>query len=152
MLCPFCNHGELKVIDSRNSPEANAIKRRRECLRCNQRFTTFETVELTVQVLKRDGRYENFQESKIVNGLKAASSHTRFGHEQVQAIASNIKQDLLGKQNREISTKEIGELVMKYLKKADMIAYIRFACVYRRFKDVGELMEVLLSATPDGEK
>ncbi|MBQ8498698.1 transcriptional regulator NrdR [Chlamydia sp.] len=152
MLCPFCNHGELKVIDSRNSPEANAIKRRRECLRCNQRFTTFETVELTVQVLKRDGRYENFQESKLISGLKAASSHTRIGQEQVQAIASNIKQDLLGKQNREISTKEIGELVMRYLKKADMIAYIRFACVYRRFKDVGELMEVLLSATPDGEK
>ncbi|WP_206167380.1 transcriptional regulator NrdR [Chlamydia muridarum] len=152
MLCPFCNHGELKVIDSRNSPEANAIKRRRECLRCSQRFTTFETVELTIQVLKRDGRYENFQEAKLINGLKAASSHTRIGQEQVQAIASNIKQDLLGKQNREISTKEIGELVMKYLKKADMIAYIRFACVYRRFRDVEELMEVLLSATPDGEK
>ncbi|AEB41510.1 transcriptional regulator NrdR [Chlamydia pecorum] len=152
MQCPFCNHGELRVIDSRNATEANAIKRRRECLKCCQRFTTFETVELTLQVLKRDGRYESFQETKLINGLKAASSHTRIGQDQVHAIASNVKTELLGKQNREISTKEIGELVMKYLKKADMIAYIRFACVYRRFKDVGELMEVLLSATPDMEK
>lgn len=152
MQCPFCNHGELRVIDSRNATEANAIKRRRECLKCCQRFTTFETVELTLQVLKRDGRYESFQEAKLINGLKAASSHTRIGQDQVHAIASNVKTELLGKQNREISTKEIGELVMKYLKKADMIAYIRFACVYRRFKDVGELMEVLLSATPDMEK
>lgn len=152
MQCPFCNHGELRVIDSRNATEANAIKRRRECLKCCQRFTTFETVELTLQVLKRDGRYESFQETKLINGLIAASSHTRIGQDQVHAIASNVKTELLGKQNREISTKEIGELVMKYLKKADMIAYIRFACVYRRFKDVGELMEVLLSATPDMEK
>lgn len=152
MQCPFCNHGELRVIDSRNATEANAIKRRRECLKCCQRFTTFETVELTLQVLKRDGRYESFQETKLINGLKAASSHTCIGQDQVHAIASNVKTELLGKQNREISTKEIGELVMKYLKKADMIAYIRFACVYRRFKDVGELMEVLLSATPDMEK
>lgn len=147
MQCPFCNHDELKVIDSRNSPESNAIKRRRECLNCNQRFTTFETIELSLQVLKRDGRYENFQDSKIINGLNAASCHTRIGQEQARAIAFKIKSELFGKQNKEISTKEIGELVMKYLKKADMIAYIRFACVYRRFKDVGELMEVLLSET-----
>lgn len=152
MQCPFCNHGELKVVDSRNAPEANAIKRRRECLSCSGRFTTFETVELTLQVLKRDGRYENFQESKLINGLNAASSHTRIGQDQVLAIAASVKSRLLGRQNREISTKEIGELVMQYLKKADMIAYIRFACVYRRFKDVGELMEVLLSANPDIEK
>ncbi len=152
MLCPFCNHDDLKVTDSRNATEANAIKRRRECLGCGQRFTTFETVELTSQVLKRDGRYENFQETKLIQGLKSACSHTRISQDQIQAIAFKVKTDLLGKQNKEISTKEIGELVMKYLKQADMIAYIRFACVYRRFKDVGELMEILLSATPDMEK
>ncbi|WP_213358008.1 transcriptional regulator NrdR [Chlamydiifrater phoenicopteri] len=152
MKCPFCNHGEMRVIDSRNSPESNAIKRRRECLHCGERFTTFETIELVIQVLKRDGRYENFQDSKLINGLNAASCHTSISQEQVHAIAFNVKAELIRKQNREISTKEIGELVMKYLKKTDMIAYIRFACVYRRFKDVGELMEELLSASPEVEK
>lgn len=152
MRCPFCSHGDFKVIDSRNALETNAIKRRRECLNCTQRFTTFETIELALQVLKRDGRYENFQESKLINGLRAATYHTRISQEQVQAIAAQVKSDLLGKQNREISTKEIGELVMKYLKKADTIAYIRFACVYERFENVTELMKALMSVAQDIEK
>jgi transcriptional repressor NrdR len=145
MKCPFCAHEELKVTDSRNALDANAIRRRRECLKCARRFTTFETVELTIQVLKRDGRYEDFQEQKLINGLEAACRHTRVSHEQVRALAARITSEFLQCQVREISTKEIGEIVMKYLKGMDTIAYIRFACVYRRFKDIGELMEAIHS-------
>src|SRR5262245_28590675 len=126
MRCPFCAHEDLKVTDSRNALEANAIRRRRECLKCARRFTTFETVELTMQVLKRDGRYEDFQEQKLINGLEAACRHTRISHEQARALASRVTSELLQQQVREISTKEIGEIVMKYLKGMDTIAYIRF--------------------------
>ncbi len=148
MRCPFCGSEELKVADSRNALDTNAIRRRRECLKCNQRFTTFETIELTIQVHKRDGRYEDFQEQKLIDGLEAACRHTRISHEQVRALAFRITSELMEKQVREISTKEIGEIVMKYLKTMDTIAYIRFACVYRRFKNVGELMEAIHSITP----
>lgn len=148
MKCPYCGHEELKVTDSRNAYEANAIRRRRECLKCNRRFTTFETIELTIQVHKRDGRYEDFQQQKLINGLEAACRHTQISYEQVRALASKITAELAESQIREISTKEIGEIVMKYLKTMDTIAYIRFACVYRRFKDLGELMEAIHSVSP----
>lgn len=152
MRCPFCGHEELKVTDSRNAFEANAIRRRRECLKCGKRFTTFETVELTIQVRKRDGRYEEFQQQKLVSGLDAACRHTSISHEQVRTLAAKITSELLERQVWEISTREIGEIVMKYLKTIDTIAYIRFACVYRRFKDIGELMEAIESVhSKDGE-
>lgn len=145
MKCPFCGYEELKVTDSRNALEANAIRRRRECLKCSRRFTTFETLELQLQVHKRDGRYEEFQETKLINGLEAACRHTSISHQQVRLLAATITSELIERQIREISTKEIGEIVMKYLKTMDTIAYIRFACVYRRFKDIGELMEAIES-------
>ena len=145
MQCPYCGHEDLKVTDSRNALDANAIRRRRECLKCAKRFTTFEMVALMIQVHKRDGRYEDFQEQKLIKGLDAACRHTRISHEQVRALAANITTELIDKQVREISTKEIGEIVMKYLKKMDTIAYIRFACVYRRFRDIGELMKAIQS-------
>ena len=143
MKCPFCHHDELKVTDSRESPEMNAIRRRRECLSCERRFTTFETVELTIQVHKRDGRYEEYQQSKLIKGLAAACSHTTVSHEQVIALASKITDDIMQSQAKEISTEEIGEIVMKHLKALDLIAYIRFACVYRRFKEISELMDAI---------
>lgn len=148
MKCPYCGNGELKVTDSRNAYEANAIRRRRECLNCNRRFTTFETIELTIQVRKRDGLYEDFQEDKLRAGLEAACRHTRISHDQVRALASKITSELMERPVREITTEEIGEIVMKYLKTMDTIAYIRFACVYRRFKDIGELMEAIQSIEP----
>jgi len=148
MKCPFCGNEDLKVTDSRNALDANAIRRRRECLNCNRRFTTFETIELTIQVRKRDGLYEDFQEEKLTSGLEAACRHTRVSYEQVRTLASKITSELMERQVREISTKEIGEIVMKYLKTMDTIAYIRFACVYRRFKDIGELMEAIQSIEP----
>ncbi len=148
MKCPFCGDADLKVTDSRNASEANAIRRRRECLKCSKRFTTFETVELLIQVRKRDGTYEDFQQEKLINGLEAACRHTRISQIQVRTIASNITSELLERQVREVATEEIGEIVMKYLKTMDTIAYIRFACVYRRFNDIGELMEAIQSIHP----
>ncbi len=149
MQCPFCSCEELKVTDSRNALDANAIRRRRECLRCSRRFTTFETLEPIIQVHKRDGRYEDFHEQKLISGLDAACRHTSVSHEQVLSLAAKVATELMERQLREISSKEIGELVMKYLKSMDTIAYIRFACVYRRFKDIGELMEAIHSVSPD---
>lgn len=143
MKCPFCHYEGLKVIDSRDSQEMNAIRRRRECLHCLKRFTTFETIELTIQVHKRDGRYEDFQQQKLINGLDAACRHTKISHEQVISLASQITCDLMHQQRQEISTKELGEIVTKHLQKLDPIAYIRFACVYRRFKDIEELIEAI---------
>ncbi|MEZ5315035.1 MAG: transcriptional regulator NrdR [Chlamydiales bacterium] len=148
MRCPFCGNEDLKVTDSRNAFDANTIRRRRECLRCNRRFTTFEMIDLTIQVCKRNGLYEDFQEEKLISGLEAACRHTQISHEQVRNLASKITGQLMELQVREITTKEIGEIIMKYLKKMDMIAYIRFACVYRRFKDIGELMEAIQSVEP----
>lgn len=143
MKCPFCNHSELKVTDSREAPEINAIRRRRECLNCQRRFTTFETFQLVQQVLKRDGRYEDFDEAKLIRGLEAACRHTTISHEQMFAIAHQITFTLMQRQVKDVTTKEIGEMVMAKLQGLDPIAYIRFACVYRRFTDLGDLMEAI---------
>lgn len=153
MKCPFCHHEELKVIDSRDTVEVNSIRRRRECIKCQKRFTTFETIELTIQVHKRDGRYEDFQQAKLINGLAAACRHTTISHDQVIALATEITSDILQQQVREISTTQLGEIVMQRLQALDSIAYIRFACVYRRFKNVEELIEAIQSIQPkDGNK
>lgn len=151
MKCPFCGHEELKVTDSRNATEVNAIRRRRECLSCQKRFTTFETIELTIQVHKRDGRYEDFQQQKLIDGVNAACSHTSISRDQVRILVSKIMAELMEQQVREITTTELGEMVMKYLLSLDAIAYIRFACVYKRFKDITELMESIRSITPKDE-
>ncbi len=143
MRCPFCDHIDLKVTDSRDAAEVNGVRRRRECLKCLRRFTTFETIDLTIQVFKRDGTYEDFVQDKLIKGLDAACRHTRISHEQVLALAYKITADLMERQIREISTTELGEIVMLHLRAMDIIAYIRFACVYRRFKDVDELMDAI---------
>lgn len=143
MRCPFCSDLESKVTDSRMALEVNAVRRRRECLNCGRRFTTFETVDLTIQVKKRDGSYEDFQIEKLVKGLDAACSGTKISHEQVLAMASSIASELIEKQSREIDSLRLGEMVMERLQKLDPVAYIRFACVYRRFKDIHELMNVI---------
>jgi len=151
MRCPFCNHFDSKVTDSRNAVEQNAIRRRRECLECQKRFTTFETVDLTIQVHKRDGRYEDFLQDKLIRGLDAACRHTRISHDQVRTLAAQITADLMERQVREIETTELGELVINYLKELDTIAFIRFACVYRRFKDMDELMDEIQSISTEEE-
>lgn len=145
MKCPFCQCTELKVLDSRDSMEINAVRRRRECLQCARRFTTFETIELTMQIHKRDGRYEEFQQKKLIDGMLAACRHTTISHEQVLALASQITAELIQRQVKEISTTELGEIVMQNFLDLDAIAYIRFACVYRRFKNIDELLAAIQS-------
>ncbi|MES2199776.1 MAG: transcriptional regulator NrdR [Chlamydiota bacterium] len=145
MRCPFCHHEESKVTDSRMVVETNSIRRRRECLQCLRRFTTFETLDLTIQVLKRDGCYEDFSQEKLLKGLDAACRHTAVSREEVRMIAYRITADLMERPQKEATTKEIGEIAMKSLQSLDTIAYIRFACVYRRFKHVDELMDALES-------
>lgn len=149
MKCPFCHHLESKVTDSRNANEMNAIRRRRECLSCLKRFTTFETVDLTLQVKKRDGRYEDFSLDKLLRGLQAACRHTRVSHDQVRELASDIAMDLMGRQVREISATELGELVMQRLQRLDTVSYIRFACVYKRFKDMDQLVSAIQGLAPE---
>jgi transcriptional repressor NrdR len=149
MKCPFCHHLESKVTDSRNANEMNAIRRRRECLSCLKRFTTFETVDLTLQVKKRDGRYEDFSLDKLLKGLAAACRHTRVSHDQVRELASDIAMDLMGRQVREISATELGELVMQRLQRLDTVSYIRFACVYKRFKDMDQLVSAIQGLAPE---
>lgn len=149
MRCPFCNHEESRVTDSRNSEQV--IRRRRECLSCSRRFTTFESVELTIQVCKRDGNYEDFSQEKLIKGLEAACRHTRISRHQVREIASKITADLIERQPREIEATELGEIVMSHLQVLDTVAYIRFACVYRRFKDVDELKDAIENVTPQGD-
>jgi len=145
MRCPFCTHEESKVTDSRTVIETHAIRRRRECLQCLKRFTTFETIDLTLQVLKKDGVYQDFSQEKLIKGLSAACNHTRVSHEQVMTLAYKVTAHLMEKQGKEVTTVEIGEFAMSHLQKLDPIAYIRFACVYRRFKRVDELMDALES-------
>jgi transcriptional repressor NrdR len=108
-----------------------------------KRFTTFETVDLSLQVKKRDGTFEDFQQDKLIHGMDAACRHTRVSHDQVRAIAYKIKSDLMAKGLREISSQELGDIVIRQLKGTDVVAYIRFACVYKRFKDVRELLEAI---------
>ncbi len=151
MRCPFCGDLESKVTDSRNVTDTNAVRRRRECLSCLRRFTTFETVDLTIQVRKRVDHYEDFDKAKLIKGLDAACRHTRVSHDRVRAIADNIAADLLERQVREVDTTEIGEMAMNHLKAVDTIAYIRFACVYRRFKDVDELRDAIELASEGKE-
>jgi transcriptional repressor NrdR len=141
--CPFCSHEESKVTDSRDAMEINAIRRRRECCQCMKRFTTFETVDLSLQVKKRDGTFEDFLQEKLMSGMDAACKHTRVSHDQVRTLAYKIKTDLMAGGIREISSQELGDIVIKHLKDTDVVAYIRFACVYKRFKDVRELLEAI---------
>lgn len=152
MKCPFCESSELKVTDSRDSFEFNAIRRRRECLGCQKRFTTFETVELALQVHKRDGRYEEFQQAKLVSGMDSACRHTSISRDQVIKIAADITTELMDRSTREVTTRELGDLVMKSLQRLDPIAYIRFACVYRRLKDIDELMEAIRAVQAKDDK
>ncbi len=152
MRCPFCGDEESKVTDSRNGTETNSVRRRRECLKCLKRFTTFETIDLTFQVKKRDARYEDFQQHKLIRGIDMACRHTSISHDQVCAMATKITADLMERQVREIDTVELGEIVMRHLQEMDRIAYIRFACVYRRFKHVDELKDAIENMSFDPQE
>ncbi|HNS14752.1 MAG TPA: transcriptional regulator NrdR [Syntrophorhabdaceae bacterium] len=144
MKCPFCNDPESKVLDSRMSKEMDTIRRRRECLKCGKRFTTAERLEEGLPlVIKKDDRREVFDRTKILNGLNKACEKRPISITNIEKIVSRIEYILLEKGDREIKATEIGQLVMDELRKLDEIAYVRFASVYRQFKDINEFMEEL---------
>ncbi len=144
MKCPYCAHLESKVVDSRPADEGASIRRRRECLACRKRFTTYETMEsLPLMVIKKDGSRQSFDRNKVLGGLIRACEKRPVAYHTLEEIASEIEQVLQNKMEREIASSEIGELVMDRLKKVDEVAYVRFASVYRQFKDINTFMHEL---------
>ena len=144
MKCPYCGYSESKVIDSRPADENSSIRRRRECLSCGKRFTTYETVEsLPMVVVKKDGSRQTFDKSKLLNGMIRACEKRPVAFATLEAIANEIEQTLQNEMEREVSSAEIGELVMERLKKVDEVSYVRFASVYRQFKDINTFMREL---------
>ena len=144
MKCPYCSYLESKVIDSRPAEEGTSIRRRRECLSCQKRFTTYEIVErVPLIVVKRDGSRQAFDKSKLINGMVRACEKRPVTLSQLEAIADSIEQDLQSGVEREISSSDIGEMVMVRLKDVDEVAYVRFASVYRSFKDINSFMDEL---------
>lgn len=150
MKCPFCGHPESKVIDSRPAEEGSSIRRRRECLGCQKRFTTYETVErMPLVVVKRDGSRQTFDKIKLINGMLRACEKRPVGLQEIERIADDIEQELMGKLDHEISSEAVGNMVMDRLKDLDEVAYVRFASVYRQFKDINTFMEELTKLLSD---
>ena len=150
MKCPFCGYSESKVIDSRPAEEGATIRRRREGLDCQRRFTTYEIVErMPLVVIKRDGSRQSFDKVKLINGMVRACEKRPVSLNQLEQIADEIEQDLQSGLEREISTVIIGEMVMSRLKDVDEVAYVRFASVYRSFKDINTFMEELSKLLSD---
>ena len=144
MRCPYCGYQESKVVDSRHSDDNTSIRRRRECLSCQKRFTTYETVEsLPMVVVKKDNSRQSFDRNKILNGMVRACEKRPVPLSALEQIGDDIEQELQGALEREVSTTEIGEMVMDRLKDVDEVAYVRFASVYRSFKDINTFMEEL---------
>ena len=144
MKCPFCGFSDSKVIDSRPAEEGATIRRRRECLACQKRFTTYEIIErLPLVVIKRDGSRQSFDKVKLINGMVRACEKRPVTLSQLEQIADEIEQELQSGLEREIRTVDIGEMVMARLKNVDEVAYVRFASVYRSFKDINTFMEEL---------
>ena len=137
MRCPFCSHIESKVVDSRPTDEGSSIRRRRECLSCGARFTTYETIEsVPLVVVKKDGSRQSFDRNKVLHGLVKACEKRPVPMAKLEAAVNDIEQQLQNSLNREIKSQYIGELVMEKLKEVDEVAYVRFASVYRQFKDI----------------
>lgn len=144
MKCPFCNHNDSRVIDSRSAEDGTTIRRRRECVSCGRRFTTYEVVEkLPLMVIKQDGRREVFKRDKILNGVIRSCDKRDISMERIVGLVNVIERDIRNTVEQEISSAKIGELVMNRLKEFDEVAYIRFASVYRKFTDIGSFMQEL---------
>ena len=142
MKCPFCGDQDSKVVDSRHSEDGLSIRRRRECLKCQRRFTTYEVVEsLPIIVVKRDGSRQAFDRNKILNGMVRACEKRQVSFADLDRITTEIEQAIQNSLEREVTTDQIGEMVMERLKPLDEVAYIRFASVYRRFQDVTSFMQ-----------
>ena len=154
MTCPFCAYREDKVIDSRESKEGEAIRRRRQCLSCHRRFTTYEKIdEIPYMIIKKDGRREKFERQKILNGLIKAAEKRPIPMTRLASIVDKVESKLSDSSERELSTTEVGEMLMEELRGLDKIAYVRFASVYRNFEDeeafLSELKELIRAKRPE---
>ncbi len=153
MKCPFCNEKKDKVVDSREINDGNIIRRRRECLSCAKRYTTYERIEeIPFSVVKKDGTREDFDRKKVFAGILRACEKRPVNKDKIEELVDNIVTSLFNRDEREIKSVEIGEKVMDGLKKLDSVAYVRFASVYRQFKDVEEFMEELKGFVKGGNK
>jgi transcriptional repressor NrdR len=149
MRCPYCKKDNDKVIDSRAVEDGKAVRRRRQCLECKRRFTTYEYVEeVTLYVIKKDGRREPFDREKIKHGLVLACTKRPVSTEQIDQLLANVERELYDKGDREVRSTVVGDLLMRELQKLDHVAYVRFASVYREFKDVKELKEFVKELRP----
>ena len=144
MKCPFCGDQDSKVVDSRHSEDGLSIRRRRECLKCQRRFTTYEVVEsLPIIVIKRDGSRQSFDRNKIMNSMVRAFDKRQVDMADLDRITTEIEQSIQNTLDREVSTDKIGEMVMERIKPLDEVAYIRFASVYRQFTDVAQFLQAI---------
>lgn len=142
MKCPYCAHDESKVIDSRSTEDDMAIRRRRECLKCSKRYTTYEKIEdIPILVVKKDLTRENFDKNKIINGLIKACQKRPISRKQIEVIATDIEKILSNNMVTEIKSEDIGKMIMDRLKDIDEVSYVRFASVYRQFRDINTFME-----------
>ena len=146
MKCPFCEENETKVVDSRLLKEGFSVRRRRKCEGCSKRFTTYENIEINMpNIVKLDGRREEFRKEKIRGGIEKACQKRPIPTEQVERIIENVEKSIRELSEKEVTTKEIGNIVMMYLRNLDPVAYIRFASVYRKFQDVDEFVNEIRS-------
>lgn len=153
MRCPFCGYSDSKVVDSRPADDSNSIRRRRECLECGKRFTTYEKIEeVPLMVVKKSGEREVFNSDKILVGMIKACEKRPIAMDKLEAVVRDIEKELLNTMEREVTTKYIGELVMERLRKIDPVAYVRFASVYREFKDIDTFMEELQALLRKNQK
>lgn len=153
MKCPYCTDIEDKVVDSRLSAEGNSIRRRRECLKCEKRFTTYEHIEeAPLMVVKKDGSRQPFERKKLLTGLMKACEKRPISMEQLEGLIDKVESSLQKNNDKEVKSKEVGELVMQLLQDLDEIAYVRFASVYRQFRDVGQFMKALKGLLDEEKK
>ena len=151
MKCPFCGHLEDKVVDSRESREGDVIRRRRECLKCDRRFTSYERIdEIPYMVVKKDGRREPFDRDKVLAGVLKACEKRPIPMSKIEALVNSVEKYVQESRERERSTEKVGEMIMRRLKELDKVAYVRFASVYLDFKDVSEFMSELRSLVRSG--
>ena len=144
MRCPFCGHDETKVVDSRTSESQDAIRRRRECLKCAERFTTYERrEEMPLQVVKKDGTVEPFDRAKLLRGLLVATAKRNVSHEQLDGLIDDIESELHNSFRYEVDSTQVGDMVLRRLRRLDKVAYVRFASVYKEFQDLDEFTSEL---------
>lgn len=147
MKCPFCSNSDTKVLESRETEDLSVTRRRRECNKCNARFTTYERVEINIRVIKKDGTTQQFDREKIIKGVIKSCEKRSISQEQIEAIVAKVESYIMKNGLKEIKTSKIGAIIMKELKKLDKVAYIRFASVYKDFTDLDSFKEELQKLT-----